>query len=453
MSELTNTFYDIANAIRYKENSSNTYKPNEMANAINNIQSGGGAFVLTSGSVTGSFNIPVVIPDSVTNMANAFRQCSNFNQPVTIPANVNGLFGIFSGCAVLNQPITFPENALGSMAQAFLGCSNFNYPVRLPQGINNLQAVFSNCFNFNQPVIIPEMTITSQLQTATMFANCHNLNQPVVFPSTAKVLTSVFSNCRNLNQAVLIPPTVNNVQYMFTDCYNFGADIIFLNDANMVARGVQYMIENSNISIHKRIICNNASLFTSDMYCIGRWDSEWQQSGDNYFQPDLNVTVVGNAVAEFNAQANYGMYFKDSANASEIKPVMVFGDNVNNLSQAFAGSPNFNSYVIIGNNVEEMEGTFSGCWNFNKPIVFPESIAYTPDLLRGCFNWASTLIFRNTANLYPWDGTLDDVDPDNHKLIVCDNASKFFNCIRGARWTQDGNTYYNATYNIMIKQI
>jgi len=43
MSTLTNIFLDIANSIRSKAGVATTYKPSEMAAAINNINTGGGS--------------------------------------------------------------------------------------------------------------------------------------------------------------------------------------------------------------------------------------------------------------------------------------------------------------------------------------------------------------------------------------------------------------------------
>ena len=67
MSDLTNVFTDIADAIRAKTETQITYKPTEMANAINNIETGGGALVYNANgvSITQWFNAPVTISEDV----------------------------------------------------------------------------------------------------------------------------------------------------------------------------------------------------------------------------------------------------------------------------------------------------------------------------------------------------------------------------------------------------
>ena len=91
MSDLTNVFTNIADAIRAKTETQITYKPTEMANAINNIETGGGALVYNAPygiSITAIFNMPVIIDNNVTNTAGTFSNCYNFNQPITIPNRV-----------------------------------------------------------------------------------------------------------------------------------------------------------------------------------------------------------------------------------------------------------------------------------------------------------------------------------------------------------------------------
>ena len=105
MSDLTNVFTDIADAIRAKTNSVNTYKPTEMAGAINNISSGGGELVynVNAVNITAWFNAPVTIADGVTSTVSMFGGCSNFNQPVTIPNSVTNTVYMFQSCTNLTH--------------------------------------------------------------------------------------------------------------------------------------------------------------------------------------------------------------------------------------------------------------------------------------------------------------------------------------------------------------
>ena len=128
MSDLTNVFTDIADAIRAKTNSVNTYKPTEMAGAINNISGGGGELVYNANGVNIMkwFNTPVTIAEGVTNTASMFGGCSNFNQPVTIPNSVTNTASMFNNCSNFNQPVTVP-NSVTNTAYMFNSCLSLTH--------------------------------------------------------------------------------------------------------------------------------------------------------------------------------------------------------------------------------------------------------------------------------------------------------------------------------------
>jgi hypothetical protein len=139
MSDLTNVFTDIANAIRAKTETTITYKPTEMANAINNIETGGGSFYYNANgmSIVSLFNMPIIIDNNVTNMFNTFSGCYSFNQPITIPNSVTNIVSIFSGCNNFNQPITIPDGVT-SMVGVFYKCYSFNQPIIIPNSVTNM---------------------------------------------------------------------------------------------------------------------------------------------------------------------------------------------------------------------------------------------------------------------------------------------------------------------------
>jgi hypothetical protein len=73
MSTLTNIFLDIANSIRSKAGVTTTYKPSEMAAAINNINTGGGSSTVyryhiltkTTGDTDASITVEKYINESL----------------------------------------------------------------------------------------------------------------------------------------------------------------------------------------------------------------------------------------------------------------------------------------------------------------------------------------------------------------------------------------------------
>ena len=204
MSDLTNTFSDIANAIRYKEGSVNTYTPLEMAGAINNIVSGWTLSVTQSNiyqDFRTSFNSPVEFSSSVLDYEdmfngfvsfnqhinnincfsaeNMFRDCYNFNQKININLVDNGpslpsASNIFRNCYNFNSSVnmfTFVNNT--SVSYAFANCTNFNIPLKFGAKFKNFQHLLDGAINFGQTVNFTSTrtNITAQTDVLGMFAN------------------------------------------------------------------------------------------------------------------------------------------------------------------------------------------------------------------------------------------------------------------------------------------
>ena len=83
MSALTDVFTAIANAIRGKNGLSTTYKPNQMAQAITDIPSGGGSklYAWRTGSVISSSNFAYTLsedPKVGDNTINGWNSSSSY---------------------------------------------------------------------------------------------------------------------------------------------------------------------------------------------------------------------------------------------------------------------------------------------------------------------------------------------------------------------------------------
>lgn len=112
---------NIAKAIRDKNGSTDTYKPNEMANAISNIESGSGG---------GSEEIEALIKRTITSYSNdtitsigayAFHSCTkltNVNLPKVTTIGANSFNGC-SGLTSINIPLVTSINT-----QTFYNCDS-----------------------------------------------------------------------------------------------------------------------------------------------------------------------------------------------------------------------------------------------------------------------------------------------------------------------------------------
>ena len=133
---VTDTYLtDIANAIRAKNGTSTQYKPSEMAAAITNLPTGGGAdFEITNTSYLfytnarlDVINELLALCKNVTNMSNMFSGC---NALTTLDlssfdtSNVTNMSNMFYNCNALTtlDLSSFDTSNATSMSYMFYGC-------------------------------------------------------------------------------------------------------------------------------------------------------------------------------------------------------------------------------------------------------------------------------------------------------------------------------------------
>lgn len=404
MSDLTNVFTDIADAIRAKTETQITYKPTEMADAINNISSGGGGvFEVTNGTVVNSFNMPVNFPEGITNLMGCFNGCRTFNQPVVIPNSVTFVNRCFALCNAFNQPIDFPSSVLYA-DNCFLGCTNFNQPVNLANIVyaNNL---FTDCENFNQPVRFPRTLVAHNC-----FRQCINFNQPIILDSIV-LLSSFLLNCVMFNQPLNFPYNTEDIRNCFTGCYSL----------------------NQPISIPDTVV-----------YMSGCFKQCW-----HFNQPVIVPANVSDLTETFMDCEDFN------------SPVLI-AENVFNAVNVFSNCANFNQ-PISPVNIINWSSAFNYCYNFNQPLFLkPDTTANLQNMLRNCTNFGSNLYIidtnitaGNVKNMFT--GSNNDLA----KHIFCTNALTFKGTTRvnnsiignSISWTQDGDNFYNTAYNIYIHNV
>ena len=122
----------IANVIRSKKSTENTYKPTEMAGAVAKLPSYDFVKNLIEKMSTAT---EIVIPDYITAIGYGAFSYSPYLTSITIPDSVTNIGGYaFNGCKSLTN-ITIPDSVTNIGGYAFNGCKNLEF-VELGQGFN-----------------------------------------------------------------------------------------------------------------------------------------------------------------------------------------------------------------------------------------------------------------------------------------------------------------------------
>lgn len=270
MSEiLSSIFSDIANSIRQKLGTSDTFTPAQMSEQINNIPGMGLAFVNDKKNEpigeyvfglknVSSVNVKYAAPISSANLVESptgnlanntesfhddsgpmtlyydyiyigtgngrtnadylFYNCQNFNCPVIVGNGITSMNNTFFN-SKFNYPINIP-GTVKYMNWTFWK-SNFNQPINIPYGVLNLHGTFGDCKNYNAPINISN-SITDM---AYAFQHCTNFNQTINIPNSVTNMYGTFYNCTNFNKTVSISDNVKDMAYAFYNCYKLDQTI------------------------------------------------------------------------------------------------------------------------------------------------------------------------------------------------------------------------------------
>lgn len=225
-------FEDIADAIRAKAGTSDTYTPAEMPQAIEDIPSGGGTpqDLLDIMSGTASGDIDITLPEyayAVTIAIGDDRNAIKRNNYDMTGLTVRGvrLWGNIANTAAGNGGIYSASNATNlkyirlpdceellfaksnAYANAFQNLEEFTAPKLTNMAGSNRQFGGYNATKL-KAFICPEYRATI---AASMFQNCNNLETVDVKP--VQINTLAFNSCSALTAVVLraqTPPTLAN---------------------------------------------------------------------------------------------------------------------------------------------------------------------------------------------------------------------------------------------------
>lgn len=245
---------NIADSIRAKNGTQNTYTPAQMSSAIDSLPSGSGGDIsdyyqatITSNTSASSKFAPdifiksyptVEVDENVTNLSYAFSGFI-FQKPLKIVneySNVNDTSNMFSACSTLkNIDLSgFNTSNVTKMSSMFSGCNGLT---SLDVGKFNTSNVTTMASMFNSCSGLTSLNLsnfnTNKVTTmVSMFSSCTgltNLNLSNFNTSSVTFMGSMFSGCSGLTKLDLSSFNASNVtnnRSIFANCSNLNALII-----------------------------------------------------------------------------------------------------------------------------------------------------------------------------------------------------------------------------------
>lgn len=142
------------------------------------------------------FQVAPAIPDTVSNMKQAYFSCDSLKEPAALPRDLTTMEAAYMGCAALSTAPDFSKvTKLTNMSSAFVETGFITTEdIVIPYGVTNMNTMFQRC---------PQLVDASSLE----------------IPETVKSLNSIFVECPSLQYAeFVVPATVENISGAFYDC-------------------------------------------------------------------------------------------------------------------------------------------------------------------------------------------------------------------------------------------
>ena len=220
---LDSTLTDIADAIRGKNGSSDTYKPSEMPAAIVAIPSGGGDGIPREVDANGVYRLPTQsftfsLPANATDigayaLSYSFYGCTSLTSvnlsSLTTISSSNALSSAFNGCASLtsvNLSSLTTVSSNSALSEAFRGCTSLTSvnlsSLATVSGTYALSAVFHGCTSLASVNLSSLTTVSGNSAFGNTFNGCTSLTSvnlsSLTTVSSNNALSSAFINCTSL---------------------------------------------------------------------------------------------------------------------------------------------------------------------------------------------------------------------------------------------------------------
>ena len=203
-------YTNIANAIRGKNGEATQYKPSEMAAAITNLPTGGGAnFEITDASYLFYRNARIDV----------------INELLALCKNVIDTECMFNGCSALTSLdlSSFNTSKVTNMQNIFYGCYNLKYLDISSFDTSKVRSFlyfFYNCRELTS-LDLRNFDTTGVYSMQLMFNGCNNLKSLDLSSfNTSKVtnMSGMFGSCNNLTALIINNPKLFELKA--TNCFN-----------------------------------------------------------------------------------------------------------------------------------------------------------------------------------------------------------------------------------------
>ena len=399
---LPNFMTNIAYAFR------NCKSMTDMPIITENIVDMSNAFYRCSNLVNANYEIP----NSVVNMSNAFYECSKLISPPNMvnATNVVDMSDTFHYCRNMTTPPIIP-NSVTNLSNAFSVCGQLTTPPIIPNSVTNLSYAFYLCSCMVTPPIIPN----SVIDMIGTFQACNSMVTPPAIPNSVVNMSYAFSSSNKLTSGPTIPNSVINMAYAFTGCNNLTTPPNIIGATNLT--DISYAFNWCSNLTYTPVFPNNIiKMWGTFTTCANlRTISPLPNNVINLsyaFHNCQNITTppeIPNSATDLSHifQQDYNLtrapFIPNSVTnlvaafsaCNKLSSVSIISDSVINMTSTFFNAQSLTTAPVIPNHVIDMNSTFQNCTNLTGDIYIKSSQIINAYRCFYCYNG----VFK-TKNVY-----------------------------------------------------
>ena len=338
------------------------------------------------------------ISNHVTNMYNAFNNCTNLTGNPFCGPNVTNMFFTYCNCKNLTgSPVCGPNvenmyqtyyncyNLTGSpvcgdkvtiMNQTYTGCNRLTGSPVCGPNVTTMFSTYWNCFNITGSPVCGDKVI-DMTQT---YMNCSNLTGSPVCGDKVTGMYQTYRNCYNLTGSAVCGPNVIDMSYTYNNCSNLTSAVCGNNVTNMAGAYINcYNLTGSPVCGPNVIAFGNAYY---NCYKLTGSPVCGPNVNDMYSTYENCVNLKGSPVCGPNVNVMTGTY----RNCHNLTGSPVCENKVTDISWAYQNCKNLTGSPVCGPNVTTMHNTYYQCYNLTgSPVCGPNvtNMSYT---YHNCYN-------------------------------------------------------------------
>ena len=316
-----------------------------------------------------------VCGDNVTSMAYAYAYCYNLKGSPVCGPNVNNMAGTYINCTNLTGSPVYGNNVT-NMSHTYQNCSGLTGNPVCGPNVTIMNNTYQNCYNLIGSPICGDKVISMN----RTYTGCYNLTGPAVCGPNVTDMSYTYFNCKNLTGPAACGPNVTTMSGTYHNCRNLTGPAVCGDKVTTMFNTYQNCYNLSGSPVCGDNVTNMAYTYyncisiTGEPVCgpnVTNMDGTY-----SYCNKLFGTPIIGENVTT----ATYAYMYCDGLTGSP-----VCGNSLQNMFQTYAYCKNLTGSPVCGPNVTNMTYAYYQCYNLTGSPVCGNKVTNIAHAYQDCF--------------------------------------------------------------------